>query len=50
VAVGGVDRNRKKRRKEDPNWTEKERVSSAAYRQKKRTSLPPFLKNVEMIQ
>ena len=35
-------KNRKKRRKEDPDWREKERVSSAAYRKKKKMSLPHF--------
>ena len=43
-------KNRKKRRKEDPDWREKERVSSAAYRKKKKMSLPHFFENVETIQ
>ena len=43
-------KNRKKRRKEDPDWREKERVSSAAYRKKKKMSLPHCFENIETIQ
>jgi len=43
-------KNRKKRRKEDPDWRENERARNAAYRKEKNTILPHCSENVEMIQ